>query len=412
MKLKWTVPIVVIFLLAAGCRDTEEGKPMAEQPNVTEDQQPENNGGETEKPSTSPGQGINQPGKPAVQPGKATGQPQKPSNQPGPPIQQNIQIRDESIVKENPIINIVYPQIDGLKDKMAQDKLNAILKEKANNVDESQMTNEDPNAPSSFYSKYKITFQNEHLISFVYDQYFYLSGAAHGMPSRIPILVDLDKGRIVEANELFSNALQTKQIISELVLRQDVLHTLDAMGEFKQISSDDLKQVYVTKEGLMMYFPPYEYASYAEGTLQYHLAYSDIQNVLNAAFFKSHGIDISQPTDFTTIYFTEGYHFSVPKEWMDRLIFERADYEENNPWFSEINLYSNTASKPLLLSFHMYEKQVWTALNPAGVEVKLTEDSDIIYSYIVTPYIENDPQLNEFLQNIVPKMMKTFQLDN
>jgi hypothetical protein len=402
MKLKWTVAIVLVVFFAAGCSGMQENKPVSEQPKVTEDNEPDKTGGE-------PGKPADQTEKPNAQPDKNTGQQVKPNTKPET-AQQTIKIHDESIVKDNPIINITYPQIDGMKDKMAQAKINNMLKEKATAADESQMTNEDPSAPSSFHSKYKTTFQNDHLISFVYDQYFYLSGAAHGMPSSVPILVDLDNGRIVEPNELFNGSPQTQQIISRLVLKQDVLHTLDVMGEFKQISSDDLKQVYLTKEGLMMYFPPYEYAAFAEGTLLYHLSFSDIQSVLNTDFFKSHGINLTKPINSTIIYVSEGYHFSVPKEWMDRLRFERAEYSENNKWLSEINVYFNSADKPLLFSFHMYEKETWSTLN-SGAEVKLAEESDLIYSYSVAQITQSHLQANDFIKNVVPEIMKSFQVD-
>ncbi|PLS03285.1 DUF3298 and DUF4163 domain-containing protein [Neobacillus cucumis] len=402
MKLKWTMAIVVVVFFVAGCSGMQDKKAVSEQPKIIEDNEQGKTGGEPEKPADDTQ-------KPDVQPGKTTDSQGKPNNQ-EETIHQTIKIQDESIVKETPIINIIYPQIEGMKDKNAQAKINDILKKEANSADESQMTNEDPSAPSSFYSRYKISFQNDHLINFVYDQYYYLSGAAHGMPKKVPILVDLDNGRIVEPNELFNGSPQTMQIISELVLKQDVLHTLEAMGEFKQISSDDLKQVYLTKEGLMIYFMPYEYASFAEGTVLYHLSFSDIQSVLNAAFFKSHGINILKPNDATIIYVSEGYHFSVPKEWMDRLIFERGEYSEKNQWLSAINVYDQSADKPLLFSFHMYEKQKWTTLHP-GAEVKLAEANDIIYSYSIAPNAKNNLQVNDFIKNVLPKIMKTFQVD-
>ncbi|MCM3728940.1 DUF4163 domain-containing protein [Neobacillus cucumis] len=403
MKLKWTMAIALVVFFTVGCSGVQEKEPVSEQPKVTEDNEPEKTGGKQEKPA-------DEKEKPTAQPGKTTDQQVKPNDQ-QESTRQAIKIHDESIVKDAPIINIIYPQLDGMKDKIAQGKINDLLKKKANAADESQMTNDDPSAPSSFQSKYKITFQNDHLISFVYDQYSYLSGAAHGMPSRVPILVDLDNGRMVEPNELFNGSTQTKQLISELVLKQDVLHTLEVMGEFKQISSDDLKQVYLTKDGLMMYFPPYEYASFAEGTLQYHLSFSDIQGVLNAAFFKSHGINILQSNDPTTIYVSEGYHFSVPNEWMDRLRFERAEYSEKNQWLSEINVYYHSADQPLLFSFHMYEKPIWTSLN-SRAEVKLAEDSDLIYSYSVAQTPQTNLQANDFIKNVVPEIMKTFQIDD
>ena len=402
MKLKWTLAMALVVFFTAGCSGMKEKKPVSEQPQATEDNQSEKSGGQQEKPA-------DETEKPNAQPGKTTDQQVKPSNQ-SKTTNQTIKIHDESIVKDSPIINVTYPQIEGMKDKNAQAQINDTLKKKANAADENQMTNEDPSTPSSFDSTYKITFQNDHLISFVYDQYFYLSGAAHGMPSRVPILVDLDNGRIVEPKELFNGSPQTQQLISELVLKQDVFHTLNVMEEFKQISSDDLQQVYLTKDGLMMYFPPYEYASFAEGTLQYHLSFSDIQSVLNAAFFQSHGIMITKSIASTMIYVSEGYHFEVPKEWLDRLTFERADYSENPKWLSEINIYYKSADKPLLLSFHMYEKQEWTSLN-TGAEVKLAEENNIIYSYSVTQTPQNNLQVNDFIKNVIPEIVQTFQVD-
>jgi hypothetical protein len=159
-----------------------------------------------------------------------------------------------------------------------------------------------------------------------------------------------------------------------------------------------------------MYFPPYEYASFAEGTLLYQPSFSDIQSVLNASFFNSHGINISKPTNSTLIHVSEGYHFSVPKEWMDRLVFERADYSGNHNWLSEINVFLNSADRPLLFSFHMYEKQKWAALK-AGAEVKLAEENNLIYSYSVAQIPQNNLQANDFIKNVVPEMMKTFQVD-
>ena len=402
MKLKWTMAMALVVFFAAGCSGTQEKKPVSEQPKVTEDHKPEKTGGEPEKPNEPQEKPNNQPGKTADAQVKPNQQPESPN--------QTIKIHDESIVKESPMIHVIYPQIDGMKDKNAQAQINDILKKKANAADESQMTNEDPSAPSSFDSRYQISFQNDHLISLVYDQYFYLSGAAHGMPSRVPILVDLDKGRMVEPDELFNGSPQTQQIISKLILKQDVLHMLEEMGEFKQISLDDLKQVYLTKDGLLMYFSPYEYASFAAGTLQYHLSFSDIQSVLNTAFFQSHGMNLSKPAASTILYVSEGYHFSVPKEWLDRLTFERADYSENHKWFSEINVYYKSADKPLLFSFHLYEKQTWITLN-SKAEVKLAEANDVIYSYSVPQTAKNNLQANDFIKNVVPEIMKTFQVD-
>ncbi|MBT2655238.1 DUF3298 and DUF4163 domain-containing protein [Bacillus sp. ISL-18] len=399
MKLKLTLAMALVVFFTAGCSGMQEKKPVSEQP---QGNQPEKNGGQQEKPA-------DETEKPNAQPGSTTDKSVKPSNQPKT-TNLPIKIHDESIVKDSPIINITYPQIEGIKDKNTQAQINDILKKKANAADESQMTNEDPSTPSSFDSTYKITFQNDHLISFVYDQYFYLSGAAHGMPARVPILVDLDNGRIVEAKELFNGSPQTQQILSNLVVKQDVFHTLDAMGEFEQISSDDLEQVYLTKDGLMLYFPPYEYASFAEGTLQYHLSFSDIQNVLNTAFFQSHGIMISKSIASTMIYVSEGYHFSIPKEWLDRVTFERADYSDNQKWLSEINVYYKSADKPLLFSFHMYEKQEWTSLN-TGAEVKLAEENDIVYSYSVAQIPQNNLQINNFIKNVFPEIVKTFQVE-
>ncbi len=367
MKMKWTVPVALTVLLATGC-GAQNTKTVS-----TADK-------------TAPAQKTEEVKK------------------------QAITIHDKSILKDSPTINIIYPEIDGMKDKGAQAKINEQLKTSASVKDESEFeNNSDPSMPSSFSSKYQITFQNDSLIQFVYDQYLY-AGGAHGMPARIPILVDLDNGRIVDPSEFFNGSDQIKPVISQVVLKKDVLHTLNSFGEFSQISSDDLKNIYLTKDGLTIFFSPYEYASFADGTLQYHLSFSDINSIVNGSFFKNHGIDTAIQDTAVTLYFAEGYHFSVPKKWMDQLVFERGEYSENNSWSGAINVYYQSAGGPLLFSIHSYDKEKWAARNP-GNEIKLTEDHDVIYSYSVVQNPQDTGPVKVFKNGIVPVIMKTFKID-
>lgn len=369
MKLKWIVLAAIVVLFTASCDGMQNAKHVSEISKIPEKKQPQKT------------------------------------------AQQTIKIQDKSILKSSPTMKIIYPQISGMKDKAAQAEINAVLKKTASNVDEGYMTNDDPSMPPSFSSKYKITFQNNHLISFIYDQYIYSSGAAHGMPLKIPVLVDLQQGKIVEPNELFNGSGRAKQMISQIILKSDVFNTLQSMGEFKEISEEDLDNVYLTKEGLIIFFPPYEYASYAEGTLQYQLPYSDIKSIVNTNFLQRHGIKIEQSDHSITIFASEGYHFSIPKKWINHLVFERAEITQDKPWFAETKIYYKSSEKILLFTIHMYEKQKWVPVNERK-EVKLAEDHEIIYSYLASQDSQKDSQeITNFKKNVLPEMMKSFELD-
>ena len=58
----------------------------------------------------------------------------------------------------------------------------------------------------------------------------------------------------------------------------------------------------------------------------------------------------------------------------------------------------------------MYEKETWSTLN-SGAEVKLAEESDLIYSYSVAQITQSHLQANDFIKNVVPEIMKSFQVD-
>ena len=47
----------------------------------------------------------------------------------------------------------------------------------------------------------------------------------------------------------------------------------------------------------------------------------------------------------------------------------------------------------------------------SGAEVKLAEKRDIIYSYSVSQNANKYLQANDFIKNVVPQIMKTFQVD-
>src|SRR4051794_36854882 len=112
MKWKWMMAMALVVFFAAGCSGIQDKKPVAGQPKVTENNDPEKNSGEPERPAGQPEKPNNPHDTPAAQPGKTT-DPQAKPNIPPETTHQTIKIHDASIVKDSPMIKIIYPQIDG-----------------------------------------------------------------------------------------------------------------------------------------------------------------------------------------------------------------------------------------------------------------------------------------------------------
>lgn len=180
---------------------------------------------------------------------------------------------------------VYYPQIVGMTDKEAQSKVNQVLRE-------TSRVKELPKNEPLYYSysgDFNVQFYKKHLLVLELTGYEYPFGAAHGMPSKINIPIDLNTSRIYALKDLFKPDSNYVNVLSEVIRKQI------QQQEDSYINEEDYKGIvenqpfYVTKEELVIYFKPYEIAAYALGFPEFKISYQDIKSVINetGAFWRS-----------------------------------------------------------------------------------------------------------------------------
>jgi tetratricopeptide (TPR) repeat protein len=93
---------------------------------------------------------------------------------------------------------------------------------------------------------------------------------------------DLNKGRIFQLKDLFKPGSNYVQTLSDYIRKQ-----IKENPEYSYIKAD--QPFYVTEEALVLYFFPYEIASYAAGFPMFKIPYADIMNRIdvNGEFWRS-----------------------------------------------------------------------------------------------------------------------------
>lgn len=139
---------------------------------------------------------------------------------------------------------------------------------------------EEENVPAYSYTSYitGITFFNEHYVCIEQSEYTY-TGGAHGMPMRYYYVLDLKTG----------DRLLLEDIVSE---SEDEIHTIaatyfqkmyeEAPAAYFEGAVDTVKSnagyndmFYLTDDGIVFYFPPYDLAAYAAGFIEIEVPYSE-----------------------------------------------------------------------------------------------------------------------------------------
>lgn len=124
----------------------------------------------------------------------------------------------------------------------------------------------------------KINFENERYISLCLIIYAY-EGGAHGMYGESYITIDKKTGKRVMLEDIFIK--NNKQFLTDKITK-----SLLAGSESKDLSEEGYfvekaepnDNYYITEKGIGFYYNQYEIASYANGTKDVFIPFSDIEN--------------------------------------------------------------------------------------------------------------------------------------
>lgn len=179
----------------------------------------------------------------------------------------------------------------------ADQKINQVLTEDFNkqielaedksywSYDETALHSQDANtsANSLSYLVDGITYLSDQYFCLRMSGYEYSSGAAHGMPFRSELIFDRKTGNRLKLSDIIGNSeAELKVLVSryfkELSEREDLFFS-DA-ETLEQIIAEGVTMnsyFYLTEDGIVFYYYPYEVAPYAAGFPEVTIPYSEFQ---------------------------------------------------------------------------------------------------------------------------------------
>lgn len=173
---------------------------------------------------------------------------------------------------------VFYPQVDGVKNEKAQITVNEKLKQLSNVKDI------DPTAQLdySYTGDFNVTFFEKNLLVLELYGYEYYFGAAHGMPSKIHVKLNMISGRFYELEDLFIESSNYETVLNEIIkdmIKTDPQYDYVFPGSFKGITKD--QPFFVDDTHLYIYFPPYEIGPYTAGFPTFQIPFSTVNDVID-----------------------------------------------------------------------------------------------------------------------------------
>ncbi|MDN9011542.1 PdaC/SigV domain-containing protein [Brevibacillus laterosporus] len=192
----------------------------------------------------------------------------------------NLQFENKElkINRNNTNVSIQYPQLKWLSSNVEiqrkiNDQLEKVALETFEMGSQASMEIREGENPYDYLLNYEITYNQNGLISVVFDQYTY-TGGAHGMVDRVAYTIDIKTGNILSLQDLLKENSAYKAEISQQIKKQFQQKYGYLLTPFETIS--DEQAFYVKGDSVIIYFGLYEYTPYAAGIPEFALPLSSL----------------------------------------------------------------------------------------------------------------------------------------
>lgn len=170
---------------------------------------------------------------------------------------------------------VYYPVISGYSNTAVQQKINTFLKQEIDKqvtAASKQMTQAaTDDRQLSFDGRYTVRYNEKGKLSLTMEYYIYLGGA-HGEPIRVPYTFDLATGAVLSLKDVVQGNKDYVSIINKNIKAQVKSRQVPLQVPFETIKAD--RNFFLNRTGVVIYFEPYEYTSFADGMPQFVIPYS------------------------------------------------------------------------------------------------------------------------------------------
>jgi len=189
------------------------------------------------------------------------------------------------------VINIEYPQIIYLENKVVESKINMLLEDEfkqtiewyeevaADSIDTGEFTH---TSDYSFETSFKIKYNSKEFCCIVLDHYEY-TGGAHGNYFSTGYNIRISDGELLSLQDIIkenSFDLLTYEFEEALLELYSVESIQEAPLFNEEINITDEQDFYIIPGSLVLQFDPYEIAPYSEGEIQVEIPFENIKDIL------------------------------------------------------------------------------------------------------------------------------------
>ena len=203
------------------------------------------------------------------------------------PISQEITITDLVIKEDHEALKVdmVFPLVQGVKDKQVEEKINQTIQKDVLNFKEMLKTESEKylqgakeegweirKYEASAY--YIVHYQKDDLLSLSVFYYRYTLGA-HGHTLQRAYNFNLESGEEILLGDILKGKRDYVDIINQEIKREIELNPQEYFSEWSVFQSISEEQpFYLIEDGIIVYFGLYEIAPYASGIRYFNIPYS------------------------------------------------------------------------------------------------------------------------------------------
>jgi len=203
------------------------------------------------------------------------------------PIAQEIIITDLAIKEDQEALKVdmVFPLVQGMKDRQVEEKINQIIQEDILNF-KNRLQSESEKYLQSARSEgwevrkyiatayYIVHYQKDDLLSLSIFYYCYTLGA-HGCTLQRAFNFNLENGKEILLSDILKEKKDDIDIINQEIKRQINLHPQEYFSDQLEFQSINQEQpFYLIEDGIVIYFGLYEIAPYSSGIRYFKIPYS------------------------------------------------------------------------------------------------------------------------------------------
>lgn len=207
------------------------------------------------------------------------------------PIDQEITITDLVIKEDQEALKVdmVFPLIQGMKDKQVEEKINQIIQKDVLNFKEMLQTESEEYLQGAkeegwelrkyiATTYYIVHYQKDDLLSLSVFYYSYTLGA-HGYTLQRAYNFNLENGKGILLGDILKEKKDDVDMINQEIKRQMALNPQEYFSDFSVFQSISQEQpFYLIEDGIVIYFGLYEIAPYASGIRYFRIPYFLFRN--------------------------------------------------------------------------------------------------------------------------------------